>query len=227
MFCFLFLQPVWLSCAHLGMVWQISSPGTSWMSKLSITVKTTDVTSATRDPHRRFRVVHLSAIQQVSRSAITFSERWYRQGSHSTRWLFLPTRKDIWESTNSNSPGLEQVVYTHQTSWQRVSPRGLGELIPSHHSWNFSSFSVDSSPRSWLFTFATVRTTVLTLSDIWRSTSAVGAPQLRIVTEIAPKSPLLCVNRSLIKNGFRIRAPGGTPHMKGVGMLVGNFELNT
>lgn len=147
-FVFFFLQPVWLSCAHLGMVWQISSPGTSWMSKLPITVKTTDVTSATRDPHRRFRVVHLSATQQVSRSAVTFSERWYRQGSPSTRWLFLPTRKDIWKSMNSNNPGLEQVVYTHQTSCWSAWPRGLDELIPSHHSWNFSSFSVGSSPRS-------------------------------------------------------------------------------
>ena len=134
LFCFLFLQPVWLSCAHLAMVWKISSTRTSWMSKLSITVKTNDVRSATRDPHRRLRAVHLSATQQVSCSAVTFSERWYRQGSHSTRWLFLPTRKDILEIMNSNSAGLEQVVYTYQTSCRRVSPRGLGELIPSQHS---------------------------------------------------------------------------------------------
>ena len=107
---------------------------TSCMSKLSITVKTNDVRSATRDPPRRLRAVHLSATQQVSCSAVTFSERWYRQGSHSTRWLFLPTRKDIWESMNSNNPGLEQVVYTHQTSCWSAWPRGLGELIPSHHS---------------------------------------------------------------------------------------------
>ena len=26
--------------------------------------------------------------------------------------------------------------------------------------------------------------------------------------------------------GGQILGPGGTPHMKGVGMLVGNFELN-
>ena len=145
------------------------------MSKLSITVKTNDVTSTTRDPHRRLRAVHLSATQQVSCSAVTFSKRWYRQDSHSTRWLLLPTRKDLWEIMNSNSAGLEQVVYTDQTSCRRGWQRGFGELIPSHHSWNFSSFSVGSCPRSWLFTFATVRITVLTLSDIWRSTSEVGA----------------------------------------------------
>ena len=148
LFCFLFLQPVWLIRAHLGMVWKISSPGTSWVSKLSITVKTNDVTSATRDPHRRLRAVHLSATQQVSCPAVTFSKRWYRQDSQSTRWLFLPTRKDLWEIMNSNSARLEQVVYTHQTSCRSGWSRGLGELIPSHHSWNFSSFSVGSSPRS-------------------------------------------------------------------------------
>ena len=36
------------------------------------------------------------------------------------------------------------------------------------------------------------------LSDMWLSTSGIGAAQLRSVTEIAPKSPFLCVNRSPI-----------------------------
>ena len=61
------------------------------------------------------------------------------------------------------------------------------------------------------------------------STLAINAGQLRSVTEIAPKSLFLCVNKSPIRYGFRVGAKplgGGTLHMKGVGMLVGNFELN-
>ena len=42
------------------------------------------------------------------------------------------------------------------------------------------------------------------LSDMCRSTSEIGAALLRSVTEIAPKSPFLCVNRSL--DGFRAGA---------------------
>ena len=36
------------------------------------------------------------------------------------------------------------------------------------------------------------------LSDMCHSTSEIGAALLRSVTEIAPKSPFLCVNRSLV-----------------------------
>ena len=44
------------------------------------------------------------------------------------------------------------------------------------------------------------------LSDVWQSTSEIGAAQLRSVTEIAPKSPFLRVNRSPIRYGFHIGA---------------------
>ena len=44
------------------------------------------------------------------------------------------------------------------------------------------------------------------LSDMWLSTLEIGAAQLRSVTEIAPKSPLLCVNRSPIQYALRAGA---------------------
>ena len=37
---------------------------------------------------------------------------------------------------------------------------------------------------------------------MWLSTLEIRAVQLRSVTEIAPKSPFLCVNRSPVRNGF-------------------------
>ena len=39
------------------------------------------------------------------------------------------------------------------------------------------------------------------LSDMWLSTLEFGSAQLRFVTEIAPKSPFLCENRSPIRYG--------------------------
>ena len=51
----IFVWSVLLNHAHSGMVWKISSLGTSYtkMTKLSMTVKTDDVTSGTMDgyPH--------------------------------------------------------------------------------------------------------------------------------------------------------------------------------
>ena len=45
------------------------------------------------------------------------------------------------------------------------------------------------------------------LSDMWRSTFEIGAgPQLRFVTEIAPKSPFSCLNRNPIRSGIVLRA---------------------
>ena len=41
---------------------------------------------------------------------------------------------------------------------------------------------------------------------MWLSTLEIGAAQLRSVTEIAPKSLLLCVNRSSIRYDFRAGA---------------------
>ena len=53
-FC-LFLQRPWLKSTHSGMVWKISSLCTSLQTKLSLTVKTDDVTSGRKDvdPHGR------------------------------------------------------------------------------------------------------------------------------------------------------------------------------
>ena len=45
-----------------------------------------------------------------------------------------------------------EVVHTHQTSCRSGWPRRFGELNPSPHSSIFTSVSVDSSPRSYLFT---------------------------------------------------------------------------
>ena len=44
------------------------------------------------------------------------------------------------------------------------------------------------------------------LSDKWRSFFEIGAAQLRPVTEIAPKSPFFCVERSLIRCCFHTGA---------------------
>ena len=64
-------------------------------------------------------------------------------------------------------------------------------------------------------TFATVRMPVHTttksgrnLSTMWRSTFEIGAAQLCFVTEIAPKSPFLCVNGRPFWYGFRSCARG-------------------
>ena len=79
----------------------------------------------------------------------------------------------------------------------------------------FTSVSVGSSPLSFLFPSATVRIPVYTaprcsaelsppppprkqnLSDVLRSTSEIGTAKLCSVTEIAPKSPFLCVAEAL------------------------------
>ena len=41
---------------------------------------------------------------------------------------------------------------------------------------------------------------------MWRFTFEIDAVQLRFVKEIAPKSPLLCVNRNPLRCGFRTGA---------------------
>ena len=56
-FC-LFLPCPWLNCVHSDMVWKISSLGTSKQTKLSLTIKTDDVTRGRRDvdPTKQFWV---------------------------------------------------------------------------------------------------------------------------------------------------------------------------
>ena len=78
------------------------------------------------------------------------------------RIKFTPTWKLIRYIMDNNGTELEQVVHTHRkscdTSCRIGWPRGFGELNPSPHSWIFTSVSADSSPRSYIFTFATVET---------------------------------------------------------------------
>ena len=71
-------------------------------------------------------------------------------------------RKAIQYRMNSNGPRMAQVLSIHWTSCWSGWPRGLGDLNPSPISWIFTSVSVDSSPRSYLFNSTTVRIGVLT-----------------------------------------------------------------
>ena len=68
-------------------------------------------------------------------------------------WIaFVPsTQKAIRPSMSSNGSRTSNI--SSRSGW----PRGLGKLNPKPHSWIFTSVSVDSSPRSHLFTSATVR----------------------------------------------------------------------
>ena len=118
------------------------------------------------------------------------------------RIAFRANRKSY--SVNGKGTELEQVVHTHRTSYRSGWPGGFGELNASLYSWIFTSVSVDSISLSYLFTSSTVEVPVHIatkrgrkwLSDMWRSTWGIGAEQLCPVTRIAPKSPLLCLNRS-------------------------------
>ena len=117
------------------------------------------------------------------------------------RIAFRANRKSY--SVNGNWGHRTGTLHTHRTSYRSGWPGGFGELNPSLH-WIFTSVSVDSISLSYLFTSSTVRVPAHTatkrvrkwLSDMWRSTWESGAEQLCPVTRIAPKSPLLCLNRS-------------------------------
>ena len=106
-----------------------------------------------------------------------------------------------------------QVVHIHRTSCRSVWPRGFGELNPSPHSWiRFTSVSPQVAqklsvlaPIYLLPLWSKYRSPVQNLSDMWRSTFVIGAA-LRSITEIAPRSPLLCVNRSPIWYNFHTGA---------------------
>ena len=109
----------------------------------------------------------------------------------------------------------EQVVHTHRTLCRSVWPRGFGELNPSPHSWIFTSVSPQIAQRLSVLApiyllplWSKYRSPVQNLSDMWRSTFVIGAAQLRSVTEFAPKSPFLRVNRSPIWYNFRTGAKG-------------------
>ena len=99
---------------------------------------------------------------------------------------------------------------TYRTSCRHGWPRGFGVLNSSPHSSIFTSVSVGSWPRSYLFTSAMGRIGVHTapkktqtqLSDMWRSTFEINAAQLRSFTEVVPPQPLSSVN-SPIRYDFR------------------------
>ena len=123
-----------------------------------------------------------------------------------------PTRKATRPSMSSNGSRTSNISY--RSGW----PRGLGKLNPKPHSWIFSSVSVDSSPRSHLFTSATVRRILVhtaqrarcgiePISDAPPSrTARRGAAHLRSVIEIKPKPPFSRVKRSPIRYCFRASA---------------------
>ena len=73
--------------------------------------------------------------------------------------LFMPTRKSIKYSVNSNELGLEQVVHTYRTLCRShagaVGREGLVNLIPVlTPKYSLPCVSVDSSPRSYLLKFS-------------------------------------------------------------------------
>ena len=108
-------------------------------------------------------------------------------------------------------PELEQLVHTHRTSYQSCWPRGLGELTPSPISRIFFPVSVDSSPRSHLFTPVILAWQSEYLSVL--TAPRCGTESISYVTfhfqdqcfvpVIARKSPFLCLNKGPIRNGFR------------------------
>ena len=121
----------------------------------------------------------------------------------------------VWMATSRNwNKSFKHIE--HRTDW----PRGIGEHNTSPHSWILTSVSVDSSPRSYPFTSATVRVSVYPatksgryLSDKWRSTFTNGTAQLRSITKTVPKSPSLCYS-------FRRRmsCPVGCEHSLRIGV---------
>ena len=92
--------------------------------------------------------------------------------------LFASVRKASLYSTDNNSTALQRVVHTSE---------GVVHFIPV-----FTSTSVGSNRRSYLFIFATVLIDVDTVPKcLTETTSEIGVVQLHSVAEIAAKSPLL------------------------------------
>ena len=78
-------------------------------------------------------------------------------------------------------------------------------MLEAERAWGSKSqSSVDSSPRSYLFTSATVRIPFhTTLKRCTEHFTLARSAQLSSVTEIAPKKPFLSVSRSPIRYDFR------------------------
>ena len=115
---------------------------------------------------------------------------------------FRADRKSYQYSKNSSGTDLEQVVHTHRTSWRNGWPRWFCSLNPNPHSWIFTSVSEGSSPLSYLITSATVQIPSHYIK-MWpteplRSMTLHFRDRRGAVTEIAPKSPFVCLSRSPI-----------------------------
>ena len=107
---------------------------------------------------------------------------------------------------NSKGTELEQVLHTHWTSFRCIWPRGFGALKSSPHSW--ISSSTDSSLIHFLYGANTCSHCIKVLKrtyPICHTPLSRLALELRSFTEIARKSQLLCVNRSIIRYGLRKR----------------------
>ena len=109
----------------------------------------------------------------------------------------MPTRK-------GTSTELEEVVHTLLTlcrSGWLLTPE---YFLPSQ--WIPVLASVYSLPVRSQYLFTLYLNMAPNLSNMRCSIFEISAVQLRFVTEIALKSLFLCVNRSLIRYGFRSRA---------------------
>ena len=123
--------------------------------------------------------------------------QWTRCLTPCSRNNFMLYRVAFSGATCVQWPGASQVVHTDQPSCRCGWAWGFGVLNSSPHSWIFTSVSVGTSPRFYLFTSATDRIGVHTAPKY--STKPVryvtlhrrGARQVRSVTEIAPPQ---CIN---------------------------------
>ena len=100
----------------------------------------------------------------------------------------------------------------HRTSCRAGWPRGFGELNPRPHSSMFTMsqwipvLTPTYSPLWYKYKFKLHQCVAQNLSDMWLSTLEIGAAQLRPDTEIVPKSPFLCLNRSPISGMVFVHA---------------------
>ena len=118
-----------------------------------------------------------------------------------TSWL-LRSGIIVWIVTEYNW----KKSFTHiEHRAEAVGREGLVNLIPVLTPEYLLPVLVDSSPPSYLFTSATVRlhqSVKQNLSNLWRFIFEIGAEQLRPITEIAPKSPVVCEQKSYIKSSM-------------------------
>ena len=125
--------------------------------------------------------------------------------SHYTRHLIVPTQKGIRYMREQQRHRTETSRSHTRTSCWRRWPGGFCALNPSPHSRMFTSVSVGLILRSYLFTSATtVRIGAYSAPKYGTETIQYVTLRFRywrftLFTEVTPKSPFLCVNRSLIR----------------------------